>query len=109
MNQAARKIKTTATVIIYSSHSEMIVPYLVGGIVRWRKYTGYCESGDGGRNRNYVFDQYSNQDTSLIKDVFDRINDTTSFKELVFEGVDELPISGQAEFQVGKGLWNLSW
>jgi hypothetical protein len=81
-------VKTTITLIIYSSHAEMIAPYVCGDRVNFRRYIGYCEIGDSGKNRNYVFKGYTNEPSYTI---------------------DELPISGEAQFQVGKGIYSLTW
>lgn len=102
-------VKTTATVVVYSSHSEMIIPYIVGDRVRFRRHIGYCECNDAGINRNYVFDHYTTEDGYTMREAFEKLNDTISVKELVFDGIDELPISGDAEFRVGKGTWKLTW
>jgi len=102
-------MKTTVTVILYSSHAEMIAPYVCGDRVQFRRYVGYCECSDGGKNRNYVFEGYTNEPSYTIRDVFERLNDTINVRELVFEGIDELPICGDADFQVGKGIYSLTW
>ncbi len=101
--------KTTATLIIYSSHSEMIVPFTIANRVQFRRYIGYCETSDGGKNRNYVFDRYTNEASYTIQEVFERLSDTTEVRELAFEGIDQLPICGDATFEVGSGVYNLSW
>lgn len=102
-------VKTTITLIIYSSHAEMIAPYVCGDRVNFRRYIGYCEIGDSGKNRNYVFKGYTNEPSYTIRDVFERLNDTVNVRELVFQDIDELPISGEAQFQVGKGIYSLTW
>jgi hypothetical protein len=101
--------KTTATIILYSSHSEMIVPFILGDRVSFRRYIGYCETSNGGRNRNYVFDRYTNEPSYTIQEVFERLSDTTEVREFSFEGIDQLPIAGDATFQIGSGVYNLSW
>lgn len=102
-------VKTTVTLIIYSSHAELIAPYVCGDRVNFRRYIGYCEISDGGKNRNYVFNGYTNEPSYTIRDVFERLNDTVNVRDLTFEGIDELPISGDAQFSVGKGVYCLTW
>jgi len=102
-------VKTTVTLILYSSHCEMIAPYVCGDRVNFRRYVGYCETSNGGKSRNYVFNGYTNEPSYTIRDVFERLNDTSDVKELIFPDIDELPISGDAQFQVGKGVYCLTW
>ena len=102
--------KTMVYVIVMTYGVVMLCPVIIGNTVMFNRHDGILEhDGDKG-SKKFKFDRYKRIGADVARAIVDiAFDEGDPISELIMEGVSEMPVSGNTEWNNGKEKWELTW
>ena len=102
--------KTMVYVIVMTYGVVMLCPVVIGNTVMFNRHDGIVEhDGDKG-SKKFTFDKMKRVGSAEARCIVDIASEEgMSVSELVVEGVSEMPMSGEMNWDGDGEKWELTW
>ena len=102
--------KTMVYVIVMTHGVVMLCPVVIGNTVMFNRHDGILEhDGDKGVKK-FTFNKYKRVGAHIARAIVDiAFYEGDPISELIMEGVSEMPVSGEMNWDGDGEKWELTW